>query len=101
MGMPPAIPPTTSVGHINIALSAVEILITFGQTKIAFPQGQVGISQAAVEWFHTGAMSPTAAQQLYEALGEILAEYKDQFGKIPKGPPILVRRGGKADKKSK
>jgi hypothetical protein len=89
MGMP-AVPPTQNAGHLTIGMGAAEFLLTFGQTRLMFPQNQLGNAQAGVEWFITISMSPTLAQQLHEAIEKSLDNYKEQYGKIPKGDPLAI-----------
>jgi hypothetical protein len=85
-------PSTTGVNHTTVLLNAVEILITFGHTRLATTnQNGVAATEAYVEWLHTASLSPTAALQLCDKLSEVLMAYAQRYGAIPKDRDFISR----------
>ena len=87
MGMPPAIPPTTSVGHINIAAESAAFLIATSSTKMASPRSGRGL-RAAVDLVRWNGRPTAGGRQLYEALEEkVVPSCKNRSGEIAKERP--------------
>lgn len=86
------LPPATGTNHFTVLLNAVEILITFGHTRLAINnQDGVANTDAYVEWLHTASLSPTAALQLCDKLSEVLMAYAARYGPIPKDRDFISR----------
>ena len=66
--------------------TAADFAISFASLRMVIDAGTGSPSAAALEWFATISMSPTLAEQLCIALGVTIADYKKQFGEIPKDP---------------
>ena len=89
----PIVPPVTAVNHAAVGFTPTEILITFGQTRVAMNDagnGNVGVTPF-VEWLHTASICPTAALQLQSTLTEALMRYTNQFGAIPTDKTFMQR----------
>ncbi len=86
------LPPTTGVNHAVVLLNGVEILISFGRTRLAHDnQNGVAVTEAHVEWLHTASLSPTAAYQLAKKLSETCMAYAERYGPIPQDREYAVR----------
>jgi hypothetical protein len=85
-------PPATGVNHTTVLLNAVEVLITFGHTRLGIVNDNgVAATEAYVEWLHTASLSPTAALQLCDKLSEVLMAYAQRYGPIPKDQDLISR----------
>lgn len=80
-------PPTVGINHFALASNATEVLVTFGCSRVSLTEhptdsGRV-IVNAVVEWLHTASISPVAAMQLHQRLGQVLMDYAATYGSIP------------------
>jgi hypothetical protein len=89
------VPPTESVGHVALALTASEVLFALARTRVMPVLGPMtAIPQAMQEYFLTLAMSPTTARNLLNALSEAVRIYEEKFGKIPVDPNVQLQATG-------
>lgn len=79
--------PTMAVNHFALVVTASEILMPVGQSRVVMSiQGDQPVPQQVTEWIATIALSSTSAKQLHAALGEALKHYESSFGSIPQDP---------------
>lgn len=89
---PPLAAPTQGASQFAISISAVDILITVGHSRVAMLQNPAGqlTPQPFQEWFMTLAVSPSAAVLLSEQLKSAIATYETSFGTIPRDPNFRI-----------
>jgi len=89
----PSVPPIVHAPHVLTNLSAAEILLTFGQTRLVIGDDDNGTSPSLAmrEWHCTVAMSPTAAHSLLKTLEATLMRYQERFGPITEDAELINR----------
>jgi hypothetical protein len=82
---PPVFGPSPIVAsQVAVSATAVEIMVLIGM-KRAMIDAETALPTGvqAIEWTACYSFSPTAADQLQQALGAALTQYRQQFGPIP------------------
>ena len=89
---PPPVAPTQGASQFAISISAVDILISVGHSRVVVLQNPAGqmTPQPFPEWFLTLAVSPTSAVVLTEQLKSAIATYEFTFGTIPRDPKFSI-----------
>jgi hypothetical protein len=81
-----------------VAVSAQEILLTFGVQRVSPQPGEAYPQPNVTEWLVTFAMSPVTMDQLIDALKNSKEQYENKFGKIPRDPAGVTIFGGEPKK---
>lgn len=87
------VPPTHNAPHVITALNAVEMLLTFGHTRMQVHDAEEGTapSVAMIEWLFTVSMSPTAVVTLRTILDNLLMRYRELYGPITEDKATIQR----------
>lgn len=85
-------PPTLGVGHFAMVMTAAEVLMTIGQSRVAITVGDGGNPNPVqmVEWVQTLSIPPAVAVLMRDALTGGLESYVKTFGVIPEDPARKV-----------
>ena len=88
---PRSVPNVKPASITSIAVTAPDILLTLGVVRTVIdPATLLPNGAVFAEWTATYALSATAADLLYEALGTALKKYADTFGAIPRDPSAKI-----------
>jgi Protein of unknown function (DUF3467) len=83
-------PPAVHASRFAFFHTAADVAVSFATIRTVVNQTTGMPGDAGLEWFTTVVMSPTLAEQMHDALGVVIKDYEDQFGKIPKDPKFSV-----------
>jgi hypothetical protein len=86
----PVSPPAIHASQFAFYHTATDIGLSFATTRMLINPESGLPTAAGLEWLVTVMMSPTLAQQLYEILEGVLADYERKFGVIPKDPNFNI-----------
>lgn len=91
---PAPAPPTQGASQFAITITASEMLLSLGHSRIVMTQANPPsppVPQPLTEWFLTLSMSSTAVFMLAEQLKSAVAAYEAAYGKIPVDPTFTVQ----------
>ena len=74
-------PQNFAASQFLITLNAREIGIVFGQSRQVMDKTTNGLEKQITEWHASYSLSPVTAQQMNEALSEILQRYEERLGR--------------------